>query len=328
MLGGLLSVSPTLLNALTTHQLFDQGVSAKVIDRVVAVVNDEVVTLSELQELTLPFQMRLQSVADPLKRSELMREQELQALDQLISQRLIVQVAREQGVKVSDEQVEGHLQSVMRQQGWGEAELAQYLAAQGMTREQLKKQSYDFLLQQSVTQRNLAAKVQVSESDLEGAYRDYLTEAKAEARVEGAHIILPVPAGSDAAAEAATKQLAQELLTRAQNGESFEELAREHSKGPGASDGGDLGVITRGGGLPKSLEDAFFKLKEGEVSGPIRSPFGYHVIKVTRLATQAPPSLEAVRPQLEAQLRQSRFQEALQAWIEKLKTSAFIERKL
>ena len=302
--------------------------AAKVIDRVVAIVNEDVITLSELQELIIPLQMRLQSIADPLKRAELLREQTQQALDQLIGQRLLVQVAREQGVTVSDDQVEGHLQSVMRQQGWGEAELTQYLSAQGMSREDLKAQSRDFLLQQHVTQRNLASKMQVTESDLKSAYQDLLTETKAEARVLGAHIILPVTSGADAADEAATKQLASELLIRARTGEDFSALARQYSKGAGASSGGDLGVITRGGGLPSALEDAFFKLSEGEVTGPIRTPFGYHIIKVTSVEAQPPPSFEQVRAQLEGRLRQVRFQEALQEWLDKLKTSAFIERKL
>ena len=311
-----------------TSALMSSAVHAKVVDRVVAVVNDDVITLSELQELIIPLQMRLQSIADPLKRAELLREQTQQALDQLIGQRLLVQVAQEQGVTVSDEQVEGHLQSVMRQQGWGEAELTQYLSAQGMTRDDLKAQSHDFLMQQHVTQRNLAGKMQVTDSDLKSAYQDLLTERKAEARVEGAHIILPVASGTDAAGEAATKQLANELLSRAQKGEAFGDLARQYSKGSGASNGGDLGVITRGSGLPQELEEAFFTLKQGEVAGPIRTAFGYHVIKVTRIEAQAPPSFEELRPQLEGRLRQERFQSALKEWLEKLKAGAFIERKL
>lgn len=301
---------------------------AKVVDRVVAVVNDDVITDSELQELIIPVRMRLQSIADPLKRAELLREQTQQALDQLIGQRLLIQVAHEQGVTVSDEQVEGHLQSVMSQQGWGEAELTQYLSAQGMSREDLKQQSRDFLLQQHVTQRNLASKMQVTESDLKSAYQDLLTEQKAEAKVEGAHIILPVASGSDAAGEAATKQLATELLTRARSGEDFGTLARQYSKGSGDASGGDLGVISRGGGLPRELEEAFFTLKQGEVAGPIRTPFGYHIIKVTSVALQPPPSFEQLRPQLEGKLRQERFQSELKEWLEKLKSSAFIERKL
>ena len=326
-------LAPALLApALLAPALLPASAAAKVIDRVVAVVNDEIITLSELEELILPLRMRLQSIADPLKRDELLKEQRQQALEQLIGQRLLLQTARQQGVMVPDEQVEGHLQSVMQQQGWGEDELRAYLAAQGMTREALKEQSREFLMQQLVTQRNLAGKMSVSEGDIESAYRDFLTEAKGEERVEGAHLLLPVPAGSSAAEEAATQQRARELLLRARAGERLDELLSslrtQEESGGGRAQGGDLGVITRGGGLPAELEEAFFGLKEGEVGGPVRTAFGYHLAFITRRAAQTPPPLEEVRAQLEGRLRQDRFQEGLKEWLERLKTSAFIERRL
>ena len=302
--------------------------SAKEIDRVVAVVNDEIITLSELEELILPMRMRLQSVADPIKREELIREQRQQALEQLIGQRLLLQTARQQGIQVLDEQVEGHLQSVMQQQGWSEDDLRAYLSAQGMTRAALKEQSREFLMQQMVTQRNLATKMSVSEADLESAYRDFVTEAKGEERVEGAHLLLPVPAGSSAADEAATQQRARELLLRARAGETLSALLTSLRESGAAAQGGDLGVISRGGGLPAELEAVFFELKEGEIGGPLRTAFGYHLAFVTRRVAQEPPPLAEVRGQLENQLRQLRFQEGLKEWIERLKTSAFIERRL
>jgi len=263
-----------------------------------------------------------------VQREELLREQRQQALEQLIGQRLLLQTARQQGVQVLDEQVEAHLQSVMQQQGWSEGDLRDYLAAQGMTREALKEQSREFLMQQAVTQRNLASKMIVSEADVESAYRDFVTEAKGEERVEGAHLLLPVPAGSSAAEEAATQQRARELLLRARAGETLAALLAALAASGAAAQGGDLGVISRGGGLPPELEAAFFGLKEGEVSEPVRTAFGYHLAFVTRRAAQSPPPLDEVRAQLEGQLRQARFQDALKEWLERLKASAFIERRL
>ena len=301
---------------------------AEEVDRIVALVNDSVITLSELEELTVPMMMRLQTISDPVKRSEILTEQTQAALEQLIGQELLVQIANEQGVTVSDEQVEAHLSGLLNQQGWGEAELQQYLTAQGMTREALKTQSKKFLVQQAVAQRNLASKLSVTEVELKDAYQSSLSEAKAKLKVEGAHIFLKVVSGSTAAEEAAIKQRASELLQRAKSGEEFGQLAREFSEGAGAGNGGDLGVISRGGGLPSELESAFFELKEGELGGPVRSPFGYHILKVKKLSTQAPPSFADSRQALEMKLRQNKYQKALKNWIEEMKKSAFIERRL
>ncbi len=314
-------------NRACSHIFFSQA-QAEEVDRIVALVNDSVITLSELEELTMPMMMRLQTIADPMKRSEILAEQTQAALEQLIGQELLVQIAEEQGITVSDEQVEAHLQGILNQQGWGEAELQQYLSSQGMTRGALKAQSRKFLVQQMVAQRNLASKLSVTEVELQDAYQSSLTKAKAKLKVEGAHIFFKVPSGSTAAEEAAIKQKASELLQRAKDGEDFSQLAQEFSQGAGAQNGGDLGVISRGGGLPSELEDAFFKLKEGELGGPIRSPFGYHILKVKKLSTQAPPSYESSRQALEMQVRQSKYQKALKTWIEDMKKSAFIERRL
>ena len=321
-----LFLSFTLLASLV--QVSPSQAHAEEVDRIVALVNDSVITLSELQELTLPIEMKLQSVPDPIRRAQILREQSALALDQLIGQRLLLQAASEQGLTISDEQAEAHLANLMRQQGWGEAELQQYLTVQGMTREALKKQSKDFLLQQTVAQRTLSAKLSISEVELRDAYEVMASEARGEQQVIGSHLFLKVPAGSSSAEEAAIKQRAQELLDRVQSGEDFVSLVKQFSESSNASSGGDLGLISRGGGLPVELEDAFLKLKEGELAGPIKSPFGYHIILARELKSKAIPPLEEARPMLEARLRQEKYQRALKVWIEEMKAGAFIERRL
>ena len=320
-----------MITALSASLTISSGLKegqAEVVDRIVALVNDSVITLSELEELMLPLEMRLQSIPDPRKRAQILREQRQIGLDQLIGQRLLLQVAQEQGISVQDEQVEAHLKSIMARQGWDEATFQQYLAQQGIKRETVKAQSRDFLLQQSVAQRNLGNKISVSEIDLQSEYRAFLSEVKSRKQVEGAHLFLQVAAGSTPAVEAAVKQRATELLNRAKNGEDFSALVREFGQGSSAKSGGDLGVISRGGGLPSELEEAFLQMSEGELRGPVRSPFGYHVLKVRRTITAPAPSFEEVKPKLEMTLRQQKYEQALKAWIEELKGSAFVERRL
>ena len=201
------------LGLLLNHNL--SQVEAKVIEKVVALVNHDIVTLSELRELIIPIQMQLQSMSDPIKREQILKTQTRRALEQLIDQKLLIQQAIKEGVEISDDQVDAHLQSVMTQQGWDEAKLKEYLNSQGITLETLKTQSKDFLLQQMISQRTLMSKVKVSESELKSGYRDYLTESASKKKIEGIHLFLSVPAGSDAAGEAAIKQQALELLNRA-----------------------------------------------------------------------------------------------------------------
>lgn len=301
---------------------------AEVVDRIVALVNDRVITLNELKRLTLPLEMRLQSIPNPFQRSKVLREQTQIALDQLIGALLLKEIAQEQGIKISDEQVEAEVQAMLKAQRWGEAQFQGYLREQGMTREDFYSQYRDMLIQREVAKRNLPNKFSASEIELQSEYRSLKSEAKTQAQVEGAHLFLQVPSGSTPAREAAIQQRARELFSRAQTGEDFTGLVREFGEGANAKRGGGLGLITRGGGLPKELEDAFLTMSEGEIKGPVRSPFGYHILKVTQLTVKPLPSFEAIKPQLKEQLRQRKYQKALNAWIEELKGSAFIERRL
>ena len=110
-----------IVSCLVKFQALPQSVinqaQAEEVDRIVALVNDSVITLSELEELTVPMMMRLQTIADPVKRSEILAEQTQAALEQLIGQELLGQTANEQGVTVSDAQVEAQLSGILNQQG-------------------------------------------------------------------------------------------------------------------------------------------------------------------------------------------------------------------
>ena len=299
---------------------------AELVDRIVAVVNDQVITLSELQKLMIPVYRNLQSMSDPIQRNKILRKQSEEALDQLIGQTLLTQQAEEQGISITDEQTEAYIKSLMNQQGWSEQDLQAYLNAQGMTRAALKEESKKRLMQQTVFQRLLGNKMAVSETELQSAYQDYLTEIGSQVSVVGSHLFLAIPPGSDAAAEAAIKQQATDLMRRIKEGEDFTTLVKQYGQHDHPE--GDLGSITRNSGLPKELEDGFFALKEQEVGGPIRTPFGYHIIKNRQIKKMAAPTFEEVRAQLEMRSRQKKQIQNMEAIIDKLKESSFIDIRL
>ena len=184
------------------------------------------------------------------------------------------------------------------------------------------------LLKQQLTRQQLASRLQVSDQDVEQGYRDYLSRVRSQVQVEGAHLVLLVPPGATPAQEASVRQRATELLVRIRGGEDFSAVTRSEGEGAGAGGDGYLGFITRGGGLPRALEDAFLELDEGEVGGPVRSPFGYHIVRAIKLHQVTAKSLEEMRPQLQQELRQGRFVKAFSEWVEELKQRAFIEEKL
>lgn len=147
---------------------------------------------------------------------------------------------------------------------------------------------------------DLAASQQPTEEDLRRAYEDYLAREQQRERREARHILLATPAGGDA--EAVRKQ-ADELGARLAKGEDFAALAKEFSQDPGsAKDGGKLGMVERGM-MVEPFEQALFALKQGEVSAPVQSEFGWHLIRVDGIEKLKPKSFDEMR---EAMLKDAR----------------------
>lgn len=143
----------------------------------------------------------------------------------------------------------------------------------------------------------------VNEADLRARYAaegDKFGEAEQR---KVSHILVPVASGADAAAQKAAQDKAAALAQQANGGADFAQLARANSGDPGSkAQGGDLGWISRGSGMPKPFEDAVFALQAGQVSAPVKSDFGWHVIKLDELRAGTRQPFEAVRPQLEQEL--------------------------
>ncbi|MBE2210130.1 MAG: SurA N-terminal domain-containing protein [Xanthomonadaceae bacterium] len=142
----------------------------------------------------------------------------------------------------------------------------------------------------------------VNEADLRARYAaegDKFGEAEQR---KVSHILVPVASGADAAAQKAAQDKAAALAQQANGGADFAQLARANSGDPGSkAQGGDLGWISRGSGMPKPFEDAVFALQAGQVSAPVKSDFGWHVIKLDEVKAGTRKTFEEARAQLEAE---------------------------
>jgi len=300
---------------------------AEIIDRIVAVVNDEVITLTELKDTTQPLMEQVARITDPIVRDAQRQKQLRAGLDTLIGKRLMSQEAAQRNIAVSKADVDQYLSRIRASRGWTEEQLQVYLTGQGMSLAQFRQETRAKLLQQRIVGMVLGQKIRVSDRDLEDYYKEKVTRASADYVVEAAHILLQVPADATPAQDAAVRQETQELILRARSGEPFAELAARYSQGPGAAGGGVLGRIRRGS-IDPTLEEAIFSLEAGAVGGPVRSRFGYHAVYAIARHSVAPPEFSTVREQLRNELYNSRLEGELKKWIDELESKAFIEVRL
>jgi peptidyl-prolyl cis-trans isomerase SurA len=302
---------------------------AELVDRVAAVVNRDIIALSEVQERAAPELARLGQLPDPKKRAEARAQVMKQALDLLIGERLIETEIRELGLTATNAEVDETMTSVRQQNNVTDmAQFQEMLAREGYSLESYREFLRKQIARSRLMQMKVTPKVKVAEEDLKAAYAQYSRLEGEDAEVHARHILVSVdPKATPEQVEAARKKALGIMEEARKPDVDFSELAKKRSEGPSAADGGDLGFFRRGVMVP-AFERVAFNLKQGEVSEPVRTNFGWHVLKVEERRSVAVPPYEQVKPQLEARLRQEKTEKYIEQYVAELRQKAAVEVKM
>jgi len=298
--------------------------SAVLLDRVVATVNDEVITWSELMNIIL-FEGREQLSSEPDKsREEKIREMERPFLNMLIEMKLQTQEAKAMGLSVQDDEIEGAMSDIRVKYNMSEETFLASMAKEGVTIEDYRKGLGNQILLQKVVNYAVKGSVVVTDKEVEeyfNANRKLYDNEKEKFRIR--QIFFPMPADGPEREEKEAK--AREIVQRIKSGESFAKLANEFSEGPASRFGGDLGYINRGSALAE-IEEAVDALEIGGVSEPFWSSAGLHIIKLEERVEAAgkEKAKEKIREILFKKVYELKYHE----WKTGLKEKAYIEIKL
>jgi peptidyl-prolyl cis-trans isomerase SurA len=264
-----------LLSTMSHAQTRDIGVHGEMLDRIAAIVNDGLVLKSELDAQMDSVTKRLQEQKVELPSQSVLKQQ---VLDRLIVQEIEAQHAKRVGLTVSDEQLNSALQEIASRNKIAFDQLPTALSAQGVDYKQYRESMRKELTLNTLRQRDVISHINVSPHELEQFLaRQQSSAANDEFNVS--HILLSLP-------EAATPQQleeithkAQDLAARASKGEDFGQLAIANSNSQTALDGGQLGW-RKGTQLPQFILDLVTQMKPGSVSAPVRTPSGFHIVKL------------------------------------------------
>lgn len=306
-----------------------ERVEARLIERIVAVINREIVLLSELLERTASFEAQLEGAPPgPLRESRL-AEVRKQALTQIIDEKLIAQEARKLKIEVQEDELDKAVQQVMHRNNLSEEQLAAALQQEGKSVSAYKQEILrPQLMRLKVLNVQVRSRINVQDDEIKALYQQNLRSLGVETRVRARHIFIHLPDQADRAQRAARKERARELLRKLEAGADFGALAREHSEDSVTrDDGGDLGFFTRGT-LPANVEDVVFALKKGEVRGPLLSERGYHIVQVTDREDSSARPYKEVREQLRDQLYNEKMEKATRTWLSDVRKRSFIDLRL
>ncbi|MEW6599734.1 MAG: SurA N-terminal domain-containing protein, partial [Nitrospirota bacterium] len=239
------------------------------LDRIVATVNDEIITWSDLMNVILIDGRQVLDRLSGEEREKKIREAERPVLNSLIEMKLQLQEARKMNLDVSDPEIRGAIDEIMTKYGLTEEKLMESLKAEGLTREDYEARLTDQILLQKVINYAVRNNVVVSDGEIEKYYNEHISEFDGGEKIRIRQIFFALP--QDSARKEEIEIKAREIEQRIKAGEDFTQLAAEFSEDPSRAFGGDLGYISTGTAM-KEIEDAAAPLNKGEVSSPFWSP--------------------------------------------------------
>ncbi|HWC03439.1 MAG TPA: peptidylprolyl isomerase [Methylomirabilota bacterium] len=288
-----------------------------VIDRVVAVVNGDVIMMSELQE-AIALSSRDSRPASNAP------EVERAVLNRLVDHRLQVQEAKREKIEVTEDDLRNLIDDFVKRNGGDRAKIESQFQSLGVTWESLRRELRDQLLAQRVRSRRVVRRATVTESEVDQYLAQNRDKFEAGLKYHAVHLaVMAEPSTSPAAWEAAKREI-ESIVTALAGGADFTELARSRAKDPA---GGDLGWLARGE-LDAAFERPLLALQKGQITEPIRSGAGYHILKLADREELTAERLADARQQVRDLLLQKKGQERLDEWLEALRRRALIAIRL
>jgi peptidyl-prolyl cis-trans isomerase SurA len=297
-----------------------------VVDRIVAVVNQEVITLSELEKWIEPLQKEITS-EDRLHRKEQLQEFRRRILEQLIDEKLIDQEVRRFGIKVTSKEIEGVTEEIKRRNGFTQEDMEKALAGENLTVEAFKKQVEKGLQRRKLVQSAVKTVSKPSEKELREFYQKNVDAYRTPVSYRPGHILFVIPKEATPGEIQEIKKKCQKALDRIRRGEDFRECALIYSEDASAKEGGDLGFFKKGDLLPV-LEKEILRLNVGEVSGIVRTEFGFHIVKLYERKGGDPLPFEEVKEKVETEYYTQETEKAFKNYLATLKEKSIIEIKL
>ena len=292
---------------------------AEIIERIIAKVNGEIITLSEFQERQLAAAQAERVTPDEI--GTFLRQNNARLLQQAIDDILLIQKAEDAGLALPPEYIDEVIEGIKKDNGIeSEEQFQATLASEGMTLDDLRKNVTQSMTRRMMIQRDIEPKIAVSEDQLREEYEKRKdSEFTRPATVSLQEIFVPDEAGG--------LSQAQDLVERARANEDFSSLARTHSAAPTASTGGDLGELAQGS-MSADLETAAFDLSVGSVSDPIPVEGGYRILKAVAKTSGSVVPFENAKEQVRNALMASRYQGEYDKYIAEIRETADIELRV
>jgi peptidyl-prolyl cis-trans isomerase SurA len=292
---------------------------AEIIEKVVAKVNGQIITLSDFQSRQIAAAQAAR--VDPAGVGAFLRQQNAKILQDAIDEILILQKAEDSGIRAPAEWIDESIEGIRKDNKiTSDEQFQDALAREGLTLAELRQNIERGVLRRIVMQRDIQPKIEATETELRAEYEKLkATEFTKPATVTLQEILVKEDAGGAA--------LARELAEKARAGEDFAVLAKAHSAAPSRANGGELGQLSQGEINPE-LEKVAFALPAGSVSDPLPVEGGYRIVRVMAKTSGSTTPYDAAKDSVRDRLMMSRFEAAYDAYMQELRKTASVELRV
>lgn len=296
--------------------LFCSMASAETVEKIVAIVNDEIITLTDIKKYESRLKAKMQMdelVSQGASPKELLSDRK-KLVGVLIDEKILDSEVKKQNLSITVERVEKEIRNISKSNKMTRAQLKQALQNQGIDFAEYQNMIKTRLERQSLIEKNLTSNIRVSDEEVQGHIGTQGSPNEI-AEYSISHILMK------------DKKRAEGVLQKLNSGKSFEDLASDNSEDPGFQPGGKLGDL-RQGEMLKEIEVAVKKMKVGDTSGLVKTKLGYHILKLTNKKVISNPVAQEQMEKTRGMLSQKAFQRQFRIWLDQRKQEAFIRTNI
>ena len=299
--------------------------ASEVLDRIVAVVNEDIILLSELNQRMAPYTLRLneQNIDSERKRRMLFQLRE-EMLNRLVDEKLTDQEVERNDINISEAEIDNTIERIKTANAYTDEELRLYLDQEQLTMEQYRDSIKHQILRARLVNLEVKSKIVITSEEIQEYYDSHpeLYGGKRLYRLK--NILMRIPAYSLSDEKETIREKMEQLRSRIENGEDFSELARIYSQGPTASQGGDIGEFEESTFSPQ-IQQALKGLEPGETTAVLETDQGYQLFYVSALRQLENIPLESVEDEIHEKLFNEIVDKKFISWLEDLRGRSHIK---
>ena len=302
-----------------------QIADAVVVDRIVAIVNDDLITLFDLNQNFKPYEANIKALGySPEKERETLYKLRSDLLNKLIEEKLADQAIKKNNIEVSEQEIDSALERLKDSRSLTDDELRAGLAQQGLTLEEYRINLKKQLLRNKLVNLEIKSKIVITQDEIKVYYDTHREKFAGEVKYHLWNIFIRPPEFADEATKRLALKKMEAVLTQLKQGRSFESLAVDDPDSPMDPKGADLGLYKLDE-LSPELQQAVKGMKAGDFSPILKTDLGYQIIFVQKVVGTEPKSLEAVKSEIQEILYNEALDNSFQAWLKNLRERSHIK---